>query len=104
MKSVINGKIYNTETAELLHAWSNGKFTSDFGYLEESLYRTKKGAYFIAGEGGAMSRYSRSCGSNSTCGGKGIEVVSEQQAMVWLEEHDGTEALEKYFSDKIEEA
>ncbi|WP_347273236.1 hypothetical protein [Candidatus Kuenenia sp.] len=76
MKKVIDGKIYNTETAELLHAWSNGKYTSDFGYIKESLYRTKKGAYFIAGEGGAKTGYARACGSNSVCGGEGIDVVS----------------------------
>src|SRR3990172_2422569 len=69
MKKVIDGKIYNTETAELLHEWDNGMYGNDFGRCEEALYRTKKGAYFIAGEGGAMSRYARSCGSNSTCGG-----------------------------------
>ncbi len=104
MKRVIDGKIYNTETAELLHEWSNGKFTSDFGHCEESLYKTKKGAYFIAGEGGAMTGYARSCGSNSTYGGSGIRVLSEAEAMTWLEEHEGTEALQEYFGDKIEEA
>ncbi len=96
--------MYNTETAELLHEWDNGKYRSDFGYCEESLYRTKKGAYFIAGEGGAMTKYARSCGSNSVCGGEGIRVLSEAEAVEWLENHDGTEALEQFFSDKIEEA
>ena len=104
MKKVIDGKIYNTETAELLHEWNNDKFTSDFGYCEESLYKTKKGAYFIAGEGGAMSKYARSCGSNNTCGSDGLEVVSEAQAMQWLEEHGGSNILTEKFADKIEEA
>ncbi|HHT9136441.1 MAG TPA: hypothetical protein ACFYEK_04260 [Candidatus Wunengus sp. YC60] len=104
MKQVIDGKLYNTETAELLHEWSNGKFTSDFGHCAEALYKTKKGAYFIAGEGGAMTGYARSCGTNSTCGGSGIRVLTEVEAMEWLENHEGTEALEQYFGDKIDEA
>lgn len=104
MKKVIDGKLYNTETADLIHEWDNGRFTSDFGYCEEALYKTKKGAYFIAGEGGAMTGYARPCGTNSTCGGSDIRVLSEAEAMAWLEEHDGTEASEGYFGDKIEEA
>ena len=103
MKQVIDGKIYNTETAELIHEWDNGLYGNDFGQCEESLYKTKKGAYFIAGSGGAMSKYAKSYGNN-TGGSEGIEVVTEKEAMAWLEEHEGTEALQEYFGDKIEEA
>jgi len=104
VKKVIDGKIYNTESAELLHEWDNGIYGNDFRSCEEALYRTKKGAYFIAGEGGAMSRYARSCGSNSTCGGSGLRVLTEAEAMLWLEEHGGSDVLEEKFADKIEEA
>lgn len=103
MKRIINGKMYNTETAELIHEWDNGSYGSDFRSCEESLYKTKKGAYFTAGSGGPMSKYAEHHG-NSTSGGEGIEILSEKEAMVWLEEHDGTEALEKYFPEKIEDA
>jgi len=74
------------------------------GAGNEAGYKTTKGAYFIAGEGGAMTGYARSCGTNSTCEGSGIRVLSEAEAMEWLENHAGTEALEQYFNDKIEEA
>ena len=104
MKKVIDGKIYNTETAELLHEWNNGMYGNDLRRCEESLYRTQRGAYFIVGEGGAMSKYARSCGSNTTCGGDGMEVVSEAHAMDWLETHDGSDILSEKFADKIEEA
>ena len=53
MKKVINGKIYNTETATLIHQWDNGR-RGDFSSCEEDLYRTKKGAFFIHGEGGNL--------------------------------------------------
>src|SRR4030067_2916952 len=104
MKKVIDGKIYNTETAELLHEWNNGIYENDFRSCKESLYRTTTTAYFIAGEGGAMSKYARSCGSNSMCGDDGLKVVSEAQAMQWLEEHDGSDIRTEKFADKIEEA
>lgn len=103
MKKVIDGKIYNTETAELIHEWDNGYYQSDFHYCAESLYKTKKGAYFIAGEGGAMSDYAKSYGNNRGSG-EDIRALTEAEAMLWLEEHDGADALQKYFGGKIEEA
>lgn len=87
MKKVIDGKIYNTETAEELARWSNGEHSSDFHWCAETLYRTKKGALFIHGEGGAMSRYSSSCGQNSVCGGEDIYAISQAEALGWMEEH-----------------
>ena len=104
MKKLIDGKIYNTETAELLHEWDNGCYGNDFKSCEESLYKTKKGAYFIAGSGGPMSKYAVSCGSNSTSGSEQIEVLTEAEAIRWLEEHDGSDILTEKFADKIEEA
>jgi len=104
MKKVINGKMYNTETSDRLHRWDNGSYGNDFNSCEESLYKTKKGAYFIAGSGGPMSKYAKSCGSNNTCGSSDITPLSKAEAIEWLESHDGTEALEEHFSEEIEEA
>ncbi len=102
MKRIIDGKMYNTETATLIHKWDNGIYGNDFRSCEESLYRTKNGNYFISGSGGPMSQYSESHG-NSTSGGSRLWTLDKAQVMGWLEEHDGTEALEKYFSDAIKE-
>ena len=104
MKKVINHKVYNTETAECVHTWDNGRYGNDFSSCSESLYKTKKGAWFLCGEGGPMSTYRQSCGNNSWCGGEGIEVLSINEAVTWLAEHDGEEVLEKYFANEIEEA
>jgi len=102
MKRVIRGKIYNTATAELLHDWSNGYPYSDFAYCRKSLYKTKNGAYFIAGCGGAKSEYAE-CYGNSVSGGEGIEIIQKDDAVAWLEDHKGEEALEKYFASELEE-
>lgn len=104
MKRIINGKSYNTETAECVAYWSNSYYPGDFHYFEEGIYRTKKGAWFVAGEGGALSKYSRSCGGNGSCGGDGIEPISEKEAQEWLESRDLTGELEEHFSSEIEEA
>ncbi len=47
MKSIIEGKIYNTETADQICQGDNGLSTTDCYYQSEELYRTQKGAYFV---------------------------------------------------------
>ncbi|MGF6808412.1 hypothetical protein OKW30_003538 [Paraburkholderia sp. Clong3] len=103
MKRVIDGMMYNTETANRIAGWANTYNCSDFQYYEEDLYVTKKGAYFIAGEGGPLSPYSRPCGSNGTLGGKGMRVVTEHEAREWCEQHDvPVDVIAQHF--EVEEA
>ena len=87
MKQVISGKVYNTETATLIADWGNGLSTRDFGHCSESLYITKKGAYFIAGEGGAQTKYAQSCG-DGIGSGENIEPIKKDEALLWCETHD----------------
>ncbi len=104
MKKVIDGKLYNTETAEHVHGWDNGRYGNDFRNRSKDLYRTKKGNWFLHHSGGPMTDMARSCGSNSTCGSSDIEPVSETDALGFLESHGGAEAALKYFAEQIEEA
>ena len=85
MKKVIAGRVYNTETAELIANWSNGCSYSDFNYCEESLYITKKGSFFLHGEGGPNRGYARSCGANQFCGGASVKAFSKEEVLEWLE-------------------
>lgn len=103
MKKVIGGKMYNTETAEELHSDSYSN-RSDFDYWCETLYRTKKGVYFIHGEGGARSKYSRQVEQNSWTGGEDITPATRKEAIFWLEEHDGTDVILDQFPGDVEEA
>ena len=103
-KKVISPKVYNTETAELVHGYWNGLSTSDFRNVSEDLYRTKNGNYFILGSGGAMSKYAVSCG-NSMCGSSdNIVPISEEEVINWLEKHDGDDVITKLFADRLQEA
>jgi len=105
MKRVIDGKVYDTKTAEAIHDWSNGYYQNDFNFCNETLYRTKKGAWFIYGEGGAMSGYARRCESNSFTGGDGLRVLTEAEALAWLEEHDAdADVIQQHFPQLVEEA
>lgn len=103
MKKVVNGKVYNTETADHVASWDNGYYGNDFKRCEEDLYRTSKGSWFIVGEGGPMSKYARPVG-NMTSGGDGLAPLTDDEAYQWLEDKGETELIEKHFPERIEEA
>ena len=94
MKKIINGKMYNTETATELGEFWNGLSASDFRNLSETLYRKKNGEFFLYGQGGAMTEYSQPVG-DMTGGGEKIIPFTEEQARHWAEEKlDADEYIE----------
>lgn len=94
MKKVINGTLYNTETARKLGSWSNTYNYRDFNYCEETLYRTKSGKFFVHGEGGAMSKYAQTISSNEWSGGEKIIPCTYDEARKWAEDHlDGDDYI-----------
>jgi hypothetical protein len=96
MKRIINGKKYDTDTANCIASDSYGN-CGDFAAWEEALYRTKKGQYFITGSGGPMSKYAVSIGNNTTSGSSELWLVDEKEAKSWLEEHGSVEEYENEF-------
>ncbi len=100
MKKIINGKTYNTETAKLLGDWCTaGIGRGDFRYIEEELYISKKGQYFLYGMGGALTRYAKSCGNNSTCGSSTIMLFDEAEAREWCERYLDADDYNKIFEE-----
>lgn len=103
MKAVINGKRYDTNTAQMIASWHSGYYGNDFRAEEESLYRTIRGNWFLAGAGGPMTKYAESCG-NMTGSGSGIIPLSAKEALQWLEDNEELDAIETYFSLSVEDA
>lgn len=89
MEKIINGKRYNTETAILVGRWNNNLPHDDFEWCAESLYKKRGGEYFIYGEGGSMTRYSKS---------KNIVPLSFEQAESWAKRHLDSSAYENEFT------
>lgn len=103
MRKIINGRTYNTETSKKIGEWWNGLATNDFSHCYEVLYKNTRGAYFIHGEGGAMSKYAISTGTNSWSGGEKITPLTSAEATEWAEKHLSAEEYEAEFGE-VEEA
>jgi len=103
MKAIIEGKRYDTETAREIAHYRNGLGSGDFRHVSETLYRTNKGAFFLAGEGGPMTRYAEGNG-NSTWGSSEIIPMEDDEALDWLEANGTPESVEKEFPDRITDA
>lgn len=103
MKKIINGKVYDTETAELIGEWSNGYYTNDFSCCSEDLYRKRTGEFFLHGCGGSMSKYAVSNGNNSWGGGEKIIPLTYEAAQKWAEEHLSGEKYEAIFGEVVED-
>lgn len=103
MKRIIDGKTYNTKTATLICDTSNEYSRSDFKFESSDLYVTKKGAYFIAGSGGALSRFVRRV-SDGYCGGEGIIPITRKGALSVCESYGDSDDVEEFFGDMLTEA
>ena len=104
MKKVIAGKLYDTDRAQVIHNWSNGSDRGNFHTMEETLYKTKSGAFFVWGEGHGLTKWA----SHSDCGrmsgwGSDVVALNEAEALKWCEEHEcPAETIQVHF--KVQEA
>ena len=106
MKAIVGGKRYNTETATRVCDCSpRGFYRGDHQWEDTGLYRTPKGNWFLAGEGGPRSRWARPLGQNGYSEGSGIRPVDAATARELLERHDcDWDDVEEYFGAELEDA
>ncbi len=101
MRRSVDGKVYDTATATEICDISRGH-SGDFNQVSAELYVTKKGAYFIAGWGGAMTRFATpTSDGNGREGDDGLIPLSEKEALGYCEEF-APDKVEEYF--EVEEA
>ena len=96
MKKIIDGKLYNTATAETIGEWDNGYSGGDFRRASVALCRTKKGQYFLWGEGGPMSTWGTEYGAERTSS-EDIVLLSESEAKEWAEEYLPAKICEEHW-------
>jgi hypothetical protein len=90
IRRIIEGRVYDTDTAELVHVLcdNGGHIAFDFHAEYTALYRTRRGAFFIAGQSGACARWKR-YRNGGYAPGCGLEVVGDTEARRLLEKADG---------------
>lgn len=75
----------------------------DFRYWKATLYKTpRSGRFFLAGYGGAMSRFAQGSGQNSWYGGQDLIPMTRANALEWAEIYLSSEEIEHHFT--IEDA
>ena len=97
MKKVINGKRYNTESAQYCGSREYG-YQGDLDYVYEALYQKRTGEFFLYGEGGARSKYAEETSINSWSGGESIIPLSDDEAKEWAEKYLDGDDYEKIFT------
>ena len=95
MKKVIDGKLYNTETAEKVASWANNYNRGDFNRVDQDLYLTKKGNYFMhqkgpVGYNGAVFKI--------------VPFDDVIEAFEWASQKLSGDEVEELFPKQIEEA
>ena len=100
MKKVINGKRYNSESAQRIAEHDSDFPVSDFRYWKETLYKKQTGEFFLHGEGNGLSKYAQSYGDSMGQGEKLIPLTLEE-AKEWAE-HLEADKYEEIFEAEDE--
>lgn len=98
MKKIINGRLYNTDTATFIAScgWGN---PDDFEYYCDRLYRKKTGEFFLFGEGGPYSKYGGWADEENLVSGKIVRPMSEDAAKKWLENQGDVDKYIELFGE-----
>ncbi len=97
MRTIINGKVYDTSTAVGLAHWSNGKSFRDPQSKEETLFCKRTGELFLWGEGGPESSYGERIGKGWKGSAK-VFPLTYEEAENWAKEHLSQEDYDLIFN------
>jgi len=102
MRKIINGKMYNTETAKALVYYNNGLSYTDINHWRATLYKKRNGEFFEEGTGGANTVFGHSCGDNTRCGGSKIIPLTIEEAKQFVIDNGSTEEYINIFGEPEE--
>ena len=92
MKTIINWKIYNTETSDCIAGFTN--WIDGLFWWWEDLYKTKKGTYFIHWMGWPGTKYAQSHWSGTSWSESIYLLKWHKDILEWVEDN------RSYFSEE----
>ena len=97
MKKVINRKMYDTDTANLVGEYEYSS-SNDLKWVFEELYQKKNGEFFLVCSGGPFSKYGVKCDTNTWKGTfDNVFPLGIEDAKDWAEKHiSGTRYVELF--------
>lgn len=101
MKRIIDGKRYDTSTAEEVGFAKHGS-RRDFEYYEETLYCKRTGEYFVHGYGHGESKYAKQV-LGDWGPGEDIVPMTYEQAREWAERNLDADDYEREFGPTSED-
>lgn len=99
MKKIINGKLYNTETAKEVGTHKGAWFEEDCYFSEHSLYMKENGEWFLVGKGNSLYCYDKDSYYGELEGGYIIYPISNEEAKVWIEKYMDVDTYIKFFGE-----
>lgn len=97
MKKVINGRVYDTDTARLVCEWDNGEMPSGLAYVYHGLYRKKTGEFFLHICGGAASNWAKPTETGGTRWAEHVVLATYDEARALVEAHGTADEYEALF-------
>ena len=97
MKRIIDGKRYDTSTAEEIATSTHG-YKMEFSYYEETLYCKRTGEYFLYGYGHGESKYAKQV-LGDWGPGEDIVPMTYEQARQWAERNLEADEYEREFGE-----
>ena len=101
MRKIIDGRRYDTDTAEEIATAKHG-YKNEFSYYEETLYCKRTGEYFLYGYGHGESKYAER-GFDGWGPGEDIIPMDYEQARQWAEKNLEVDDYEREFGPTLEE-
>lgn len=97
MRKVVNGRVYDTDTAQLVCEWDNGEMPTGLAYVCHGLYRKKTGEFFLHVHGGPATSWAKPTETGGTRGAEHVVLATYDEARELVERNADADVYEELF-------
>lgn len=103
MNKIIEGKRYNTDTAQLVGVYETNEPENTDYWVKEELYLKRTGEFFLVGRGGPQTVYAVWSVNGNPKAGEELRPLDTTEAEAWVEEHLSGDVYESLFGEVAED-